>query len=327
LLDSNSTLAATSPPGKIIVAIPVPGASDVATTDDDVADSTFIRLGCVANEPRLVLRKILTPKAPYTTDIRGKLILLGTGTSVGVPAIGCSCAVCTGGHPRNQRTRSSAIFGLPGGNLLIDASPDLRQQLLRERIGIVHAVAFTHEHADHIFGLDDLRLFQFYLGHAVPLYCEAHVEERLRKSFDYAFNDEPQTHLGSVPALTFHTIDRDPFAVLGAEMTPIPLDHGPRFSVLGFRIGNVAYCTDVKSIPRTSWPLLEGLDTLVLSALRPDPHPTHMNLDEAIAAAKKIGARQTYFTHCSCRIDHPMVDAQLPPDIRLGYDGLAIELT
>lgn len=264
---------------------------------------------------------------PSTADIRNKLILLGTGTSVGVPAIGCGCEVCRGGHPKNQRTRCSAIFGLPDGNLLIDAPPDLRQQLLREGIGVVDAVAFTHEHADHIFGLDDLRLFQFYLGHPVPLYCEQHVEERLRKSFDYAFRDEPQTHLGAVPALAIHRIDRQPFAVLGTEVTPIPLDHGPRFSVLGFRVGDVAYCTDVKSIPKTSWPLLEGLDVLVLSALRPEPHPTHMNLSEAIEAAQRIGARQTYFTHCSCKIDHPVVDRQLPPGIRLAYDGLAIELT
>lgn len=264
---------------------------------------------------------------PHTIDIRNKLVLLGTGTSVGVPAIGCGCAVCTGGHPLNQRTRSSAVFGLPQGNLLIDASPDLRQQLLREKIGVVHAVAFSHEHADHIFGLDDLRLFQFYLGHAVPLYCEKHVEERLRRSFDYAFGDEPQTHLGAVPALEFRRIDRRPFEALGAQVTPIPLDHGPKFSVLGFRIGNVAYCTDVKSIPSASWDLLQGLDTLVISALRPEPHPTHMNLEEAIDAVQRLKPRQTYFTHCSCKIDHPRIDAQLPPGIRLGYDGLSIDLS
>jgi phosphoribosyl 1,2-cyclic phosphate phosphodiesterase len=269
----------------------------------------------------------LPAKRPYSIDIRNKLILLGTGTSVGVPAIGCGCSVCRGGHPKNQRTRSSAIFGLPAGNLLIDASPDLRQQLLREGIGIVDAVAFTHEHADHIFGLDDLRLFQFYLGHPVPLFCELQVEERLRKSFDYAFRDEPQTHLGAVPALCFHSIDRQPFEALGATIIPIPLDHGPRFSVLGFRVGNVAYCTDVKTIPKTSWRLLEGLDVLVISALRPEPHPTHMNLEEAIAASQRIGAKTTYFTHCSCKIDHPQVENELPPGIHLGYDGLSIDLT
>ena len=268
----------------------------------------------------------LSKKTIKSRDIRGKLVLLGTGTSVGVPAIGCPCPVCTGNHPRNQRTRCSAIFGLPEGNLLIDTAPDLRQQLLREQIGIVHAVAYTHEHADHIFGLDDLRLFQFYLGHPVPIYCNAQVELRLRTSFDYAFNEAPQTHLGAVPALTIHPIELDPFEVLGSRVVPIVLHHGPRFNVLGFRIGNVAYCTDVKSIPDGSWPLLAGLDSLVLGALRFESHPTHMNLEEAIAAAQRIGAKQTYFTHCSCHIDHPVVDAQLPRDIHLAYDGLEIEL-
>jgi phosphoribosyl 1,2-cyclic phosphate phosphodiesterase len=269
----------------------------------------------------------VSPKHPHTKTIRGKLILLGTGTSVGVPAIGCGCPVCTGNHPRNQRTRSSAIVGLPGGNLLIDASPDLRLQLLREGIGIVHAVAFTHEHADHIFGLDDLRLFQFYLGHPVPLYCEAQVEDRLRKSFDYAFSEQPQTHLGAVPALEIRSIDHRPFSALGATITPIPLNHGPRFTVLGFRIGNVAYCTDVKSIPTTSLPLLKNLDVLVISALRPEPHPTHMNLAEAIQTARHVRAQTTYFTHCSCKIDHPVVEATLPEGIHLAYDGLSIELS
>ena len=255
------------------------------------------------------------------------MILLGTGTSVGVPAIGCGCSVCTGQRPRNQRTRSSAILGLPGGNLLIDTTPDMRQQLLREGIGLVHAVAFTHEHADHIFGLDDLRLFQFYLGHAVPLYCQPHVESRLRKSFDYAFSDQAPTHQGAVPSLTFHSIGHEPFEVLDTVVTPIRLEHGPRFEVLGFRVGNVAYCTDVKRIPDESLAKLQGLDVLVISALRPDPHPTHMNIEEAIAAARLIGARQTYFTHCSCRLDYDLVDPDLPAGINVGYDGLTIPLT
>lgn len=267
-----------------------------------------------------------TKKPIHTTDIRGKLILLGTGTSVGVPAIGCPCPVCTGGHPRNQRTRSSAIFGLPEGNLLIDTSPDLRQQLLREKIGIVHAVAYTHEHADHIFGLDDLRLFQFYLGHAVPLYCRAHVEQRLRQSFDYAFSNDAQTHQGAVPALEFRTVGDQPLSILGSPVVPIPLNHGPKFNVLGFRVGRVAYCTDVKAVPESSYPLLSGLDTLVISALRPQPHPTHMNLEEAIAAAQRIAARQTFFTHCACHIDHETVEATLPEGIHLGFDGLQIPL-
>jgi phosphoribosyl 1,2-cyclic phosphate phosphodiesterase len=265
--------------------------------------------------------------APFvTTDFRGQMILLGTGTSVGVPTIGCGCDVCQGGHPRNQRTRCAAILGLPEGNLLIDTPPDLRFQLLRERIGVVHAVVYTHEHADHVFGLDDLRLFPFYTGHPVPLYCERAVEERIRKSFDYAFADILHTHVGAAPQLEFRTITRAPFAALGAIITPIPFAHGPRFQVLGFRIGNVAYCTDVSGVPDESWPLLAGLDVLVLDALRYRPHPTHLSLGEAVEIAKRIGAKQTFFTHVSHDLDYEQTNAELPPRIELAYDGLRIPI-
>ena len=198
------------------------------------------------------------PKELFTTDIRGQMILLGTGTSVGVPAIGCGCDVCRSDNPRNRRTRCSAILGLPDGNLLIDTSPDVRQQLLREQIGIVHAVLYTHEHADHVFGLDDLRLMQFYLGGPVPLYCEPRVEDRIRKSYDYAFKPAEGLHTGAVPQLAFRRIGLEPFEVLGAQVTPIRLKHGTRFDVLGFRIGNVAYCTDANAIPPESMERLSG---------------------------------------------------------------------
>ncbi len=198
-------------------------------------------------------------------------------------------------------------------------------QLLREGIGRVDAVAFTHEHSDHVMGFDDLRLFQFYLGHPVPVYCNQAVDRRLRDAFAYAFADEDQTHVGAVPAVTIHLID-GPLNVLGATVIPIPLSHGPKFQVLGFRIGNVAYCTDVKEIPETSKSLLRGLDTLILSALRPDPHPTHMNIDEAVAAARELQPRQTFFTHCSCRVDYDTVMASLPLGMEVAYDGLRIPL-
>lgn len=227
----------------------------------------------------------------------------------------------------NQRTRCSAIWGLPEGNLLIDTPPDLRQQLLREGIGLVNAVCFTHEHADHIFGLDDLRLMQFYLGHPVPLYCNESVQQRLTKSFDYAFANLKETHIGATPSLTFHPINDQPFEVLRTMVQPIPLKHGPRFDVLGFRIGNVAYCTDVKTIPESSWPLLEGLDTLVLSALRYEPHPTHMNVEEAMAAVDRLKPRQTYFTHCSCHLDYHKLNSELPDHVKMAHDGLQIPLT
>lgn len=261
-----------------------------------------------------------------TTDIRGQLILLGTGTSVGVPSIGCGCAVCQSTDPRNKRTRSSALLGLPEGNLLIDTTPDMRSQLLRERIGIVHAVVYTHEHADHLFGLDDVRLFPFYLGHSVPLYCEEHVRRRIEHTFDYAFQDRPPTHLGAAPQVVFRTITTEPFDILGTRITPIRLKHGPRFIVLGFRIGNVAYCTDTNEIPDESWPLLEGLDVLILDALRPRPHATHFSLEQAVAAAQRTGAKRTLFTHISHEMDYEQTNAQLPPNMALAYDGQRIEL-
>jgi phosphoribosyl 1,2-cyclic phosphate phosphodiesterase len=267
------------------------------------------------------------PRDVLTTDIRGQLILLGTGTSVGVPSIGCPCEVCTSQDARDKRTRCAALVGLPGGNLLIDTPPDLRQQLLRERVGIVHAVAFTHEHADHIFGIDDLRLFPFYLGHPVPLYCEPLVEERIRKSFDYAFADLEPTHAGAAPQLAFHAIGLTPFELLGAQIVPMRLRHGPRFDVLGFRIGNVAYCTDTNGIPPESMALLAGLDTLVIDALRMRPHITHFSLDEAIEVARQLQPKRTIFTHMSHDLGHARTNAELPAGMELGYDGQRIALT
>jgi phosphoribosyl 1,2-cyclic phosphate phosphodiesterase len=255
------------------------------------------------------------------------MVLLGTGTSVGVPMIGCGCAVCRSGNPRNKRMRCSAVLGLPGGNLLIDTSPDVRAQLLREQIGIVHSVLYTHEHADHVFGLDDLRMMQFYLGGPVPLYCEPPVENRIRKSFDYAFSADSQTHPGAVPQLAFHRVGLEPFEILGAKVVPIRMKHGRRFEVLGFRFGNVAYCTDANSIPPESMERLTGLDVLILDALRPRGHATHFSLEEAVEVARALAPRQTYFTHMSHELEHEATNASLPAGMALAYDGLRIDLT
>lgn len=272
-----------------------------------------------------------TPSSPkkevVTRDITGRLLFLGTGTSMGVPLVGCGCDVCRSTNPKNKRLRCSVIFGLPEGNLLIDTPPDLRTQLLNNGIGVVHAVAFTHSHADHLFGLDEVRLFQFYLGHAVPIFCEPNVDAKIRKVYDYAFSTEAQTHVGSRPALDMRDIGLEPFHTLGAEIIPLRLQHGPRFEVLGFRVGNVAYCTDTNEIPEESWAKLEGLDVLVLDALRPEPHPTHFSLDEAVETARKIGAKRTYFTHISCKLEHEATNAALPEGMELAYDGLEIPLT
>lgn len=266
------------------------------------------------------------PHEFLTTDISGQMVLLGTGTSVGVPMIGCGCAVCLSANPRNKRLRCSAVLGLPGGNLLIDTSPDVRVQLLREQIGIVHSVLYTHEHADHVFGLDDLRMMQFYLGGPVPLYCERAVEDRIRKSFDYAFKTEAHTHPGAVPQLAFHRVGLEPFEILGATVVPIRMQHGRRFEVLGFRFGNVAYCTDTNSISAESKERLQGLDVLILDALRPRGHATHFSLEEAIGVSQELAPQQTYFTHMSHELEHEATNASLPAGMALAYDGLRITL-
>ena len=267
------------------------------------------------------------PPTDSSPDGESTVIFLGTGTSVGVPTIGCNCEVCSSDDPRNNRTRCAILLQLPEGNLLIDTPPDLRTQLLRERIGLVHSVLFTHEHADHLFGLDDLRLFPFRLGHPVPLHCTPHVETRIRHSFDYAFATTETTHPGARPQLAFEPIDPDTaFEALGVRVMPIPMRHGPHFDVLGFRIGNFAYCTDTNYIPETSLERLRGVEHFVIGALRKEPHPTHFNLDQAIEIARIVGARQTWITHIGHLLDHGPICDELPDGIDLAYDGLRINV-
>ncbi len=248
---------------------------------------------------------------------------LGTGTSVGVPMIGCDCAVCTSNDPRNQRYRCAVLIRLPKGNLLIDTPPELRLQLLRSHTKVVHAVLFTHFHADHVYGLDDLRPIPRHLGSAVPLFCTHEVERKIRQSFAYAFTpDADGVPAGFLPKLVFKNIDESPFEVLGERVVPIPLVHA-HFNVFGFRIGDVAYCTDVNKIPKESWPLLQDLDVLVLDALRYKPHPGHFNLDEALDAIGRLQPRQAYLTHMSHDLDHATTNRELPAGVELAYDGLS----
>ena len=266
------------------------------------------------------------PQLFQTKDITGQFILLGTGTSVGVPAIGCACDVCQSTNPKNKRTRCSAILGLPGGNLLIDTAPDLRTQLLREGIGIAHAVLYTHEHADHIFGLDDLRLFPFRLNGPVPLYCEEIVEDRIRRSFDYAFKTGPLTHPGAIPQLEFRRIGLEPFETLGVEVRPLRLLHGPNYQVLGFRIGNIAYCTDTSAVPEASYATLAGCEVLILDTLRAEPHPTHLHIAAALKIIERVQPKQAFLTHVAHELDHDRCNADLPSGVELAYDGLSLPL-
>jgi phosphoribosyl 1,2-cyclic phosphate phosphodiesterase len=255
-----------------------------------------------------------------------RLVFLGTGTSTGVPVLGCNCSVCTSSDPRNQRTRPSVLLAFPAGNLLIDTTPEMRMQLLRERVLRVHAIAMTHHHADHLFGLDDARLFPKWIGGPVPVFCEQNTEECIKRVFSYAFREGTEHWpAGFVPKIQFVRIHPEvPFEVLGQQVLPIRLDHGP-FSVLGFRVGNLAYCTDVNHIPDESWSLLQGLDTLILDALRFQPHPTHFSLQEALAVVAELKPRRTLFTHLSHDLDHGPTEAKLPASVGLAYDGLGVE--
>jgi phosphoribosyl 1,2-cyclic phosphate phosphodiesterase len=249
---------------------------------------------------------------------------LGTGTSAGVPMIGCACEVCTSADSRNQRYRCAVLIGTPRGNLLIDTPPELRLQLIRAGVGIVHAVLYTHFHADHLFGLDDVRPIPLRLGGPVPLYCTDEVEGVIRQAFAYAFPVGEIPSYGYIPQLTFRRITEEPFEVLGETVTPIPLEHA-HFKVFGFRIGNVAYCTDVSAIPERSWPLLEGLDVLVLDALRFKPHPAHFSLDQALEVIARVRPRRALLTHMSHDIEHESINRQLPTGVELAYDGLRFE--
>ncbi|MBW3539434.1 MAG: MBL fold metallo-hydrolase [Planctomycetes bacterium] len=253
------------------------------------------------------------------------MILLGTGTSVGVPVVGCDYPVCTSTNPRNHRTRTGVAVATPRGTFLIDTPPELRLQLVRERIPLVEAVLYTHGHADHVFGLDDLRICGHRLERAIPLYCEANVEAQLRSAFSYAFEPpDPTAHKFAIPLLEFHRIVAGrAFEVLGQWITPIRLQHG-RLPVLGFRLNDVAFCTDVSSIPEDSWPLLQGLDVLVLDALREKPHPTHLSIPEALEVVDRVRPRRTYFTHISHWLEHEATNARLPEGVELAYDGLRL---
>lgn len=256
---------------------------------------------------------------PYT------FTFLGTGGSTGIPIVGCDCAVCTSQDPRNDRYRCSVVIRTPRGNLLIDTPPELRLGLLRAKIPLVHAVLFTHYHADHIFGLDDLRPLQRHLHGPVPMYCTHEVERFLRQSFAYAFAAGAESlPAGFLPKLAFHNIGEEPFQVLGETVTPIPLDHA-HFYVLGFRIRDVAYCTDVNHIPKESWPKLEGLKVLVLDALRHRPHPGHFSLEEALEVVERVRPEKTYFTHISHDLDHAETNRLLPKGVELAYDGLSFQ--
>ena len=238
--------------------------------------------------------------------------------------IGCDCSTCRSDDPRDTRLRPSLFVRADDGTgVLIDAGPDLRTQALTHRITRVNAIVFTHGHADHILGLDDVRRFNVLMGQPMKLYGDAVTLDEIQRMFGYVF--DPQTPGGGgIPQLDPTPIE-GPFAVGGLEFVPVPIWHGKR-QILGFRCGRFAYLTDCSAIPDSSWPLLQGVDVVVLDALRHRAHPTHFSLSQAIDAARRIAARQTYFTHMCHDLPHAATNAQLPEGIALAFDGLQLDL-
>lgn len=251
-----------------------------------------------------------------------RLTILGSGTSHGIPMIACDCPVCRSSDPRDRRTRTSAVFSFDGLQVLVDTSPELRLQCLACDIRRIDAILLTHAHADHVVGLDDVRRFNHLQGQRLPVYGNAATLAQVRSMFAYAFTDDPH-YPSAKPRLEAVEV-AGPFELGGRRVTPIPYWHGPT-EVLGYRIGDVAYCPDCSGIPDPSRALLHGLDVLVLDALRRRPHPTHFNLEQAVAEARRIGARQTCFTHITHELGHAETNAALPPGMELAWDGLVCE--
>lgn len=251
-----------------------------------------------------------------------RVTFLGSGTSTGVPVVGCRCRVCTSAHPRNQRLRQSVSIEALGKYFLIDTTPDLRLQLLRNPIPRLDFLLYTHSHSDHLMGLDDIRPFNFRQREPIRAYASVPTAKAIRRAFAYIW-DSSQIG-GGKPQLELVEID-GPFSHDGIDVVPIPVTHGD-WTILGFRLGPFAYITDTNGIPPASMKLLEGVDTLALDGLRPaPPHPTHFTFGEAVSAAREIGARVTYLIHLTHEVEHEELEARLPAGVHLAYDGLELD--
>jgi phosphoribosyl 1,2-cyclic phosphate phosphodiesterase len=251
-----------------------------------------------------------------------RITVLGSGTSVGVPTIGCRCDVCTSSDPRDNRLRPSVLITYEDRNILIDTTPDFRFQALRTGIERLDAIVFTHEHADHIMGLDDVRPFNFRQRAKIPIYASETTMAAIHRCFPYIF--DPGEQPSSVPKLESMIVTGEPFEAAGLRFTPVPLLHGSS-PIFGYRFGQAAYLTDHSTIPDESFPLLEDLDVLFLDALRLKPHPTHSTLDLAVKNAQRAKARRAFLTHICHDLPHARTEEKLPPHIRLAYDGLRLE--
>ena len=252
---------------------------------------------------------------------KARLEFLGTGTSQGVPMIGCGCEVCTSSDLRDKRLRASVLVDYCGKRFLVDAGPDFRQQMLRAGVSHVDAILLTHNHKDHTGGLDDIRAFNYLEKSATQIYCEKYVEESLRKEYSYAFAEEKYP---GAPEWEVHLIDDKPFSIDGVEIIPI---RGKHFTlpVLGYRFGDIAYCTDMNRIPDEEFAKLEGLDHFIINCVRRGRHISHFSLEGALEVAARVGARHTWLTHLSHQLPrYEDLLAELPEGVEPAYDGLVI---
>ncbi len=252
------------------------------------------------------------------------ITVLGSGTSMGVPTLGCDCKVCTSADPRDNRLRPSVMVQFDGRTVLIDTTPDFRQQALREHILRIDAILYTHAHADHIMGLDDVRPINLKQKGAIPIYGSPETLGTVRRTFSYAF--EEYSGESTVPRLAQHPVENgSSLELFGVTFQPILLYHGRGF-VYGYRFGDAAYLTDHSEIPAESMQKLHGLDVLFLDALRHKPHPTHTTLQQAIRITEQLQPKRAFFTHLSHDLPHEYTESTLPPHIRLAYDGLKIHV-
>lgn len=252
------------------------------------------------------------------------MLVLGTGTSHGVPMIGCDCAVCTSTDPRDRRSRASIVIQTGDGlSVLIDTTPDLRSQALAHNVRRVDAIVYTHSHADHVMGLDEVRRYNVLQKTAIPCYGDEHTLRDLRRIYSYIFEaDAPRG--GGIPQVVLSCVAGE-FCVGAATFVPVPVMHGSR-TILGYRIGSFAYLTDCSGIPDGSWPLLRGVRTVVLDALRERPHPTHLSVNQALTIVDQLAPERAYFTHMCHDLPHAATCARLPAGVELAYDGLTFEI-
>ena len=254
-----------------------------------------------------------------------QLTMLGVGSSAGTPVVGCSCATCLSGDSRNKRTRCSSLITLDSGeNILIDTGPDLRNQSLRENINRIDAVLYTHTHADHLHGIDDLRAFCQIQRKQIPLYAREDAAEHIQQKFGYTLR-EPFVDFWDLPVLRIAPVQA-PFELFGVKVTPIPVMHG-KSHIFGYRVGNLAYMTDVSEIPESSFALLENLDTVLLNCLRETSHPTHINIEQSLAYLGRIKAKQSYMIHMTHELEYTSLSKKLPKDVFVGFDGLKLNIS